>query len=122
METGSKERIKRYLRLNGKYLKEAEDLLAKGDYVQASEKFWGAAAQSVKVVAAKRGVELIAHRSISEFVSRLNREHPELKLAEDFHIANNLHTNFYEDWLDPDMVRVGATRVKAFVEKLMNLK
>jgi len=31
---------------------------AKGDYVQASEKAWGAAAQIVKAVAAKAGKEL----------------------------------------------------------------
>jgi len=37
-------------------LKEAEELLARGDYVQASEKAWGAAAQIVK--AAKKGKEL----------------------------------------------------------------
>jgi len=122
MEARTKERIKRYLRLNGKYLKEAEDLLAKGDYVQASEKFWGAAAQSVKAVAARRDVELLTHTSIFEFVSKLHKKHPELKLAEDFHIASSLHTNFYEDWLPAEMVKVGAARVKALVEKLMNLK
>jgi hypothetical protein len=32
-----------YLSLNHNYLDEAEGLLEKGDYVQASEKFWGAA-------------------------------------------------------------------------------
>ena len=29
--------------LSDKYLREAEDLIKKGDYVQASEKAWGAA-------------------------------------------------------------------------------
>ena len=37
-----------YLKLNGKYLKEAEGLMGDGDWVQASEKFWGAAAAIVK--------------------------------------------------------------------------
>ena len=41
-----------YLDLNHKYLDEAESLIQKGDYVQASEKFWGAAAEMVKAVAA----------------------------------------------------------------------
>lgn len=36
------------LRLNGKFMREAEELLAKGDYVQASEKLWGAAAEISK--------------------------------------------------------------------------
>lgn len=110
-----------YLRLNGKFMREAEEFLAKRDYVQASEKLWGAAAEMVKAVAAKRGVELRAHRSISEFVSRLHKENPVLGLAEDFHIANNLHTNFYEDWLDPEMILVGAEAVKRFVNKIRGL-
>ena len=33
-----------YLRLNGKYLSEAEDLIERQDFAQASEKLWGAAA------------------------------------------------------------------------------
>lgn len=122
MASGIRESAKRYKRLNGKYLKDAESLLAKHDYVQASEKLWGAAAQSVKSLAAKRGVQLLTHTSIFQFVTKLHKEHPGLGLAEDFHIASSLHTNFYEDWLTPEMVRVGADRVKAFVEKISKLE
>jgi hypothetical protein len=43
------------LELPERYLGEAEELLARGDYVQASEKAWGAAAQIVKAVAAREG-------------------------------------------------------------------
>lgn len=110
-----------YLALNGKYLAEAEALLKKGDYVQASEKFWGAAAEIVKAVAKERGVTLRAHRSISEFVSTLDEERPDLGLALLFHAANNLHTNFYEDWLDPKMVEKGAEAVRSFVIKMKQL-
>ncbi|MCC6005926.1 MAG: PaREP1 family protein, partial [Thermofilum sp.] len=42
-----------HLKLSEKYLREAEEFLAKGYYVQASEKAWGAAAQIVKALAAK---------------------------------------------------------------------
>ncbi|MEM2989070.1 MAG: PaREP1 family protein [Candidatus Bathyarchaeia archaeon] len=53
-----------YLRLNSKYLKEAEGLLAKGDYPQASGKLWGAFVEAVKALAAEEGVGLGTHRSI----------------------------------------------------------
>lgn len=122
MASGSRESVRRYKRLNGKYLRDADALLVKGDYVQASEKFWGAAAQSVKTIAAKRGVQLLTHTNIFQFVTKLHKEHPRLALAEDFHIASSLHTNFYEDWLTPEMVRIGAKRVKAFVEKISKLE
>ena len=36
-------RIEIHLSLSDKYLREAEDLIKKGDYVQASEKAWDAA-------------------------------------------------------------------------------
>jgi len=55
------DRAELYARLSEKYLKEADDLLAKGDYVQASEKLWGAAALMVKAVAASRGVSISSH-------------------------------------------------------------
>ena len=54
------------MRLNDKYLQEAEALLDKGDYVQASEKFWGAAAEVVKAVAVKRGIELKSHGELMD--------------------------------------------------------
>ena len=57
-----------------KYLAEAKEFLSKEDLVQTSEKLWGAAALAVKMVAAKRGLKLEAHRSLWDFVSRLSRE------------------------------------------------
>jgi hypothetical protein len=47
-----------HLRLCEKFLSEAEEFLRRGDYVQASEKDWGAATQIVKALAAKEGKEL----------------------------------------------------------------
>jgi hypothetical protein len=114
----SKTKEAHYRRLNGKYLKDADELLQKGDYVQASEKLWGAAAEIVKAVAAKRGIKLGAHRSLTKFVVELDEEQPKLNLATEFSVANNLHINFYEDWLHPSMVLKNAETVKSFVSKM----
>lgn len=38
-------RVEVHLKLCERLLREGEELLAKKDYVQASEKFWGAASQ-----------------------------------------------------------------------------
>jgi len=116
MATKSKEA--HYRRLNGKYLNDADELLEKGDYTQASEKLWGAAAEIVKAVAAKRGVRLGAHRSLTKFVVELDEEQPKLNLATEFSVANNLHINFYEDWLHPSMVAKNAQTVKNFISKM----
>jgi len=48
-------KVEIHLKLCEKFLKEVEELLARGDFVQASEKAWGAASQIVKAVAAKEG-------------------------------------------------------------------
>ena len=62
----------RHRRMNTKYLADAKKLLQQGDYLQASEKYWGAAVQMIKVIAARRGMELGTHRSISDFISVLS--------------------------------------------------
>jgi hypothetical protein len=46
------EKVENYLNLNDEYLRGAQALVEKGDYLEASEKFWGAAAGIVKAIAA----------------------------------------------------------------------
>jgi len=41
-------------------------------------------------------------------VVRPEREHLRLGLINDFSIANNLHINFYEDWMPPEIVGKNA--------------
>ncbi len=110
-----------YLNLNRKYLNEAEEFLAKGDPVQASEKLWGAAAEIVKAVAAKRGVKLKSHRDLWEFVDELADELDDPDIVRQFSIANALHQNFYEAWMPMGVVRRNADAVKRFSEKLEEL-
>lgn len=112
------EKTQDYLKLNNKYLKEAEALISKGDYVQASEKFWGAAAEVVKAVAAKRGIELKSHGELYGFVSKLEDELHESELARLFSLASTLHQNFYENWLPAETVKDHTEAVRKFVERL----
>jgi hypothetical protein len=113
--------IEDYLRLNGKYLREAEELLARGDYIQASEKLWGAAAEIVKAVAASRGVMLGTHKSLVRYVLELHKQNPGLGLRQGFAIAETLHINFYEDHLPEEEVRLRAEEVKSFINKMKEL-
>ena len=108
-------------RLNGKYLKEAEDLLVEKDYPQASEKLWGAAVEIVKAVAASRGEPLGAHKSVGRFIVKLHREHPEWRLQETYGLAETLHINFYEDNLPEELVEMRAEAVRGFIERLREL-
>jgi len=60
-----------YLRLSEKLLAEAEELLRRGDYIQASEKTWGAAVHVVKALAVKEGRKLESHSDLWRFMSTL---------------------------------------------------
>ena len=57
----------------------------------------GASAEAEKAVAAARGVELLSHGDLWEFTTKLDKEHPGTNLLNLFHIANSLHTYFYEN-------------------------
>ena len=46
----------------------------KGDYVQSSEKAWGAGAQIVKVLVSRVGVELRGHGELHEKVIKIAKE------------------------------------------------
>ena len=107
-----------YRKLNHKYLRDAEALIEKGDFVQASEKFWGAAAAMVKAIAAARGVNIRSHEGIYKFVDGLSGELDDPELLRLFGLASALHQNFYESWLSPKMVMNYGEAVKQLVEKL----
>jgi len=65
---------KHYLELNRKYLKEAEEFLAKGNSVQASEKLWDASAEILKALASQKGLELKTHADLWNFTTKLSSE------------------------------------------------
>ena len=55
-------------------MKDAEEFMKKGDYLQASEKVWGVASQMLKAEAARRGVELRSHSALHRFVITIASE------------------------------------------------
>jgi uncharacterized protein (UPF0332 family) len=113
------ERAEFHRDLAEKFLREAEELLARGDYVQASEKAWGAAAQMVKAVAAKKGKELKSHGDLWRFVLEVAGENDELRRL--WHVANTLHQNFYGGWIPPEGVRRAVEDVKQFINMMKKL-
>ena len=95
--------------------------MEKSDYVQASEKFWGAAAEDIKAIAAKREGNIKSHGEIYRFITTLSKETGDSELLRYFSLAGALHQNFYENWLTPEMVVDYAEAVKWLVEKLKRL-
>ena len=100
------------------FLAQAEEELGKEDLRQASEKGWGAASQMVKAVADARGWSHGRHGSLFQAVRRLAEETDDEELSLLFGAASELHTNFYDGYLDPENVEVHLHRVARFVEKM----
>ena len=115
------DRVELHLKLCEKYLREAEDFLSRKDYVQASEKGWGAATQIVKALAAKEGRELRSHGELHKEVIRIVKETGDDEIRLLWQSAIALHQNFYENWLPLEMVEKNIGDVKKLVEKLKKL-
>ena len=64
----------KYLESSRILLSQARTELAAGDVRQASEKGWGAAAQIVQAIAARRDWEHQGHRELFRAVDRLRKE------------------------------------------------
>ena len=111
-------RAEMHLRLSEKHMRDAEDFLAKGDYVQASEKAWGAAFHMVKALATRRGLELRGHGELHEEVVKLAKESGDDSIRLLWQSAISLHRNSYENRLPPEMVEKSVEDVKKLVEKL----
>ena len=99
-------------------LAQAREELAAGDTRQVSEKGWGSAAQIVKSVAARRGWEHGSHAALYRVVRRLTNETGDGDIRDLFHIANALHTNFYENWDNAENVAGALSRIERFVDRL----
>lgn len=112
--------VKKYLELNDKYVKDAEECLIKGDYAQSSEKLCGATVTIVKAIAAQRSKTIKTHEGISYFLAQIARELNDESINSVSIIAEGLHQNFYENMLHPDSVKKGAKTIKQFVTRMRN--
>lgn len=106
----------RYATAARERLTKAHEALAQGDMRQASEKGWGAGAQVVKAVATRRDWPHDSHAALFEVVRRLTVETGDRSLQANFHIANSLHYNFYENWMLNEAVEVGLEQVREFIQ------
>ena len=111
----------KYFSASRGFLAQAREELGRGELAQASEKSWGAAAQMVKSVAERRGWKHDGHALLYQVVSRLVEETGDTELGTFFHVAGNLHSNFYKNWLPQELVQSGLDSVIEMVDRLEQL-
>ena len=112
----------RYARISRKLLQQAEAELNAGDTQQASEKVWGAAAQSIKSLAESRGWNHQHHGLLNDAVRELREAHNRPDLAQLYFALNYFHINFYEHEYAPSDVAAGLPMAQELQEKLEELR
>ncbi|MEM3833722.1 MAG: PaREP1 family protein [Thermofilum sp.] len=112
------DRVDAYLKLHEKYLKETEELYAKGDLQQAGEKYWGAVTALLSAVAEKRGLPHHSHRDYAEIIELLHEERGDAELPRLFASAERLHANFYHGFLKMPSFEIHRRDALKLVEKL----
>ena len=120
-EQEQREAVESYRRTSRELLSKGEQALEEGDHLQASEKFWGASAHMVKALAERRGWRHVNHAALFRVVGQVASELEDEGLRDRFLEAGQLHTNFYENWLDLETVKRGGERVRELVERLEQL-
>lgn len=100
------------------FLEQAYAEMQRGDMRQASEKGWGAASMMVKAVAEKLGEGHSRHRSLYRVVGNLANRTGDREYRRLFAMAGELHSNFYEDFLESEDVAEHIRGVEELVEKL----
>ena len=109
------------------YQELAQKCLADSDYRQAAEKSWGAYAQTIKVIAAARGMNVDTHRSLLRVASELNALAGSIdpaiaaRLHLGFHTARSLHQHFYENDMPTGEVVQSVAEVLDAIDLLQTL-
>ena len=111
----------RYALMSRKLLQQAEAELDTDDVQQASEKVWGAAAQSIKSLAESRGWNHQHHGLLRDAIMELCDEQGRLDLIPLYHAAHELHTNYYEHEYDESEVRSHMLLAQELIDCLETL-
>jgi peptide methionine sulfoxide reductase MsrA len=96
------------------YLKNAEENLGKNELSKAGECLWGAVAEFVKAIAILSDHTANSHK-------KLRRIAYQLGLQKEMKIAEKLHVNYYENFLDKEEFFEYYEKIQALIKKLQNI-
>lgn len=108
----------RYAQLSQRLLKHAQEQLALGDTVQASEKAYGAVAHAVKACGELRGWNHYNHYRVGLTLDQLREEWNDPSLVTLHMAVKALHDNFFEYEMSTVQVNAGINAAKEIADKL----
>ncbi len=112
----------KYAELSAWCISDADNHLRLRNNIQASEKGWGAAAQALKAIAEERGWNHGGHGLIVDVAKQVADEQNRPDLVSLFGTAQALHVNFYEDWLETDIIEIYLDDVKKLLPELERIR
>jgi uncharacterized protein (UPF0332 family) len=115
---GTNGKLKKYIVLHEKYLKETDELFKQKNYSQVSEKLWGATATITKAIAASRKKMIRSHDGVGFYLASIAKELKDESILNIVSIANSMHQNFYEDNLPPEVIRKASKTIKLFASRM----
>lgn len=113
----------RYLDMSRYLIQKAQQELDRGDdLIQASEKAWGAVAHGLKSIAALRGWNHHHHLLLEDLATVLQWQTNSTYILDRFDVAEKLHTNFYENRLEPDTLQHRIDRCRELRDELERIR
>ncbi len=111
-------KAERYLRKRDEYWNNGLKYVGEGKFSKASEFLWGAVAQSIKAVAAMRNISVIKHPMFFHFMRKLSRELEDKELYGSFLSLNELHKNFYDEYMGPMEIQIYLEKAERFLQRV----
>ena len=102
---------------SNRFLVHADEMIRKGDRLQASEKIWGAVAHILKAVANERGWEHDGHQRLRNVALHL-QDHPAVANPEIGTLLRSVeafHRNFYNDNMAMEEIASGLADAASLV-------
>ena len=110
-----------HMTIGRRLIQHADDQFAAGDFVQTSEKAWGAVAQFLKAHAVSRGLSHSGHYHLRQVANHLVRETGIDRIGELFAVCESLHANYYEAWMSEDELERSIGGVKELIALLEDI-
>jgi hypothetical protein len=111
-------RLKVYVKLHEKLLKEAEELSGKGDLVQASEKYWGAVTSLLNAIGEEEDLPHYTHKDLKEVSIYLSEKEGDPEYTRLFSSVETLHSNYYHAFLKEATFKAHVEDAQKLIEKL----
>ena len=111
----------KHTRIARQFLEAADRFFDDGDYVQTSEKLWGAASHSLKALCIRRHWRHGKYPHIREAAQRLTEETGDLIFTTGYGFAHGQHRNFYNDDLEPHDIDFERPFIREMVGKVLEL-